>query len=141
MESPISLADDLLIEAERALRERFPRQAIATCHTAIEAATSGLLTRAMQARGLLDDEIDDELSTRSLTSKLASMLRKYTGSSLRAGNLPLWRDFGRLNDLRNDIVHRGQPPSDADAEFAIGVTRQLIAWLDVVRQRNASSLG
>jgi hypothetical protein len=133
---PLGLADDLLIEAERALTQRFPRQAIATCHTAIEAAASALLTQGMQKRGLVNREIDHQLSTRSLTSKLEVLLRRYTGFSLKRDNHALWRAFSELNDLRNDTVHRGQPPSDADAEFAIQVTRDLLDWLDVVRQRN-----
>ncbi|MBN1402789.1 MAG: hypothetical protein JXA74_18245 [Anaerolineae bacterium] len=135
-EQPLGLADDLLVEAERALTQRFPRQAIATCHTAIEAAASALLTQGMQKRGLADREIDHQLSTRSLTSKLEVLLRRYTGFSLKRDNHALWRAFSELNDLRNDTVHRGEPPVDADAEFAIHVTRDLLAWLDLVRQRN-----
>lgn len=139
-QEPVGLAEDLLIEAERALQQRFPRQAIATCHTAIEAATSALLTQAMQGHGCADDEIDHLLSTKSLTSKLVSLLRRYTGFSLRHDNRPLWRAFNQLNDLRNDIVHRGQAPTRRDAEFAIHATHQLLAWLGVIRQRNAASL-
>ena len=135
-EQPLHLADDLLIEAERALTLRFPRQAIATCHTAIEAAASSLLTQGMIKRGLEDREIDHQLSTRSLTSKLEVLLRRYTGFSLKRDNHGLWRAFGQLNDLRNDTVHRGQPPTEKDAEFAIQVTRDLLRWLDLVRQRN-----
>ena len=51
---PHSLADELLIEAERAMTQRFPRQAIATCHTALEAAASALLTYGMHKQGLED---------------------------------------------------------------------------------------
>ncbi|MBM3188298.1 MAG: hypothetical protein FJZ90_06190 [Chloroflexi bacterium] len=139
-EEPVGLAEDLLIEAERALQQRFPRQAIATCHTAIEAGTCALLTRAMLRRGCSDDEIDLTLSTKSLVSKLASLLRTYTGFSLRNDQRDLWNAFNRLNDLRNDIVHRGRTPDDEDAQFAIHVTRQLLNWLDVIYQRNAASL-
>ena len=133
---PLSLADDLLIEAERALAQRFPRQAIATCHTAIEAGASALLTRGMHRRGHGDREIDHVLSTRSLTSKLEVLLRSYTGFSLKQDNRSLWWSFNDLNDLRNDIVHRGKPPTTGDAEFAIRVTRDLLAWLELVRGRN-----
>ena len=135
-DQPVGLAEDLLIEAERALAQRFPRQAIATGHTAIEAAASSLLTQGMIKRGLEDREIDHQLSTRSLTSKLEVLLRRYTGFSLKRDNHGLWRAFGQLNDLRNDTVHRGQPPTEKDAEFAIQVTRDLLRWLDLVRQRN-----
>ena len=51
-----------LIEAERALKQRFPRQAIATSHSTIEAAASALPTRCMQRRDLPDEEIDEALS-------------------------------------------------------------------------------
>jgi hypothetical protein len=90
----------------------------------------------MQRRGMRDHAIDHLLSTRSLTSKLEVLLRKNTGFSLKQDNYPLWRAFNDLNDLRNDIVHRGQAPDREAAEFAISVTRDLIHWLDVVRQRN-----
>ncbi len=132
----LSLADDLLIEAERALAQRFPRQAIATCHTAIETAASALLTKGMIRRAMPDREIDELLSTKSLTSKLDSLLRVYTGFSLKHDNHPLWKSFAQLNDLRNDIVHRGKPPTVQDAAFTIQVTRDLLRWLDIVRLRN-----
>ena len=132
----VSLADDLLIEAERALVQRFPRQAIATCHTAIEAAASVLLTRGMHRRGFSDQEIDHTLSTKSLTSKLDALLRRHTGFSLKHHNRPLWKTFSQLNDLRNDIVHRGKRPLNQDAEFAIGTSRELLRWLEMVRLRN-----
>lgn len=134
---PVGLAEDLLIEAERALSQRFPRQAIATCHTAIEAATSALLTRGMKRRGRSDGEIDDLLPTKSLTSKLAALLARYTGFSLKRDNRALWNAFNELNDMRNDIVHRGNRPSDRHAEMAIDVTRELLGWLTMVRHRNA----
>jgi hypothetical protein len=133
---PLSLADDLLTEAERALTQRLPRQAIATCHTTLEAAASALLTQGMHKRGLGNQEIDHLLSTNSLTSKLEALLRRYTGFSLKLHNPGLWRDFNALNDLRNDTVHRGQRPTDDDAAFAIGVTRDLLEWLALVRARN-----
>jgi hypothetical protein len=136
LEEPVSLADDLLIEAERALRQRFPRQAIATCHSTIEAAASSLLTRGMQKQGLGNEEIDEALSTRSLTAKLEVLLRRYTGFSLKRDNYALWRSFNALNDLRNDIVHRGLRPTHDQGAFAIGVTRELLAWLNMVRDRN-----
>lgn len=132
----VSLADDLLIEAERALAQRFPRQAIATCHTAIETAASALLTRGMTRRAMPDREIDELLSTKSLTSKLDSLLRIYTGFSLKHDNHPLWKSFTQLNDMRNDIVHRGKPPTAQDAAFTIQITRDLLRWLDIVRLRN-----
>jgi hypothetical protein len=135
-EEPVGLAEDLLIEAERALAQRFPRQAIATCHTAIEAAASALLTRGMLKQDHPDDQIDFVLSTRSLTSKLDVLLRQHTGFSLKRHNRELWRAFNQLNDLRNDIVHRGKEPTTEDAAFAIQVARDLLRWLNMVRQRN-----
>jgi hypothetical protein len=135
-EEPVGLADDLLIEAERALAQRFPRQAIATCHTTIEAAVSVLLTHGMQRQGLSDSEIDHALSTRSLTSKLEALLRRYSGFSLKRDNPELWQRFSEINDLRNDIVHRGLRPTDADATYAIQVTRSILRWLKMVRGRN-----
>ena len=135
-EEPLGLAESLLVEAERALAQRFPRQAIATCHTALEAAASVLLTRGMHKRGLPDAEIDHLLSTQSLTSKLEAMLLRYTGFSLKRHNRALWQSFNQLNDLRNDTVHRGQRPTERDAAFAIQVTRDLLAWLAMVSQRN-----
>ncbi|MFH1086706.1 MAG: hypothetical protein V1772_13205 [Chloroflexota bacterium] len=135
-EEPLGLADSLLVEAERALAQRFPRQAIATCHTALEAAASALLTRGMLKRGLPDAEIDHLLSTQSLTSKLEAMLVRYTGFSLKRHNRPLWHAFNQLNDLRNDTVHRGQHPKEEHAAFAIQVTRDVLGWLAMVSQRN-----
>jgi len=135
-EEPVSLADNLLIEAERALAQRFPRQAIATCHTALETAASTLLTRGMMRRGLPNGQIDHLLSTKSLSSKLDGLLRSYTGFSLKRNNRELWRAFSELNEVRNDIVHRGGTPRVADAEFVIRVTRQVIEWLAIVRGRN-----
>lgn len=132
----ISLADDLLIEAERALKQRFPRQAIVTCHSTVEAAVSSLLTHGMKRQGSSDEEIDDVLSTRSLTAKLDVLLRRYTGFSLKRDQYALWRSFSELNDLRNDIVHRGLMPTDEQAAFAIGITRDLLRWLEIVRSRN-----
>lgn len=135
-EEPVGLADDLLIEAERALAQRFPRQAIATCHTTIEAAVSVLLTHGMQRQGLSDSEIDHALSTRSLTSKLEALLRRYSGFSLKRDNPELWQRFSEINDLRNDIVHRGLRPTHDDATYAIQVTRSILRWLKMVRGRN-----
>ena len=126
----------MLIEAERALAQRFPRQAIATCHTAIEAACSSLLTGAMQHRGHPDYEIDELLATKSLTSKLDPLLRRHTGFGLKRANLRLWQEFNDLKDLRNDIVHRGRTPDAADAAEAIATTRNVLSWLAMVRQRN-----
>ena len=134
---PVGLAQDLLIEAERALAQRFPRQAIATCHTAVEAATSALLTGGMHRRRRSDPEIDHLLSTKSLTAKLGVLLGRYTGYSLKRDNYALWNDFNRLNDLRNDVVHRGDRATEEDAKFAIEVTRELLRWLSMVCQRNA----
>ncbi len=133
---PIDLADELLIEAERALVQRFPRQAIATCHTTIEAAASALLTKGMSRRGLDDEAIDHSLSTRSLTSKLAALMGRFCGFNLRNDNRALWQAFGQLNDMRNDIVHRGMRPTEADAELAISTTRSVLDWMRMVRQRN-----
>ena len=133
---PVGLADDLLMEADRALSQRFPRQAITTCHTAVETAVSALLTRGMVRRNVPDREIDHTLSTRSLTSKLDALLRVYTGFTLKRDNAPLWKSFNLLNDLRNDIVHRGRRPTVDDAEGALRTARELIAWLQMVRGRN-----
>jgi len=132
----VSLAGDLLIEAERALSQRFPRQSIATCHTAIEASASSLLTSGMLKRGLPDRQIDHVLSTKSLTSKLDHLLNTYTGFSLKRHNRSLWKSFNEVNDLRNDIVHRGHRPDHPDAERAIAVTREVLRWLYMVRVRN-----
>ncbi len=133
---PVSLAQSLLMEAERALVERFPRQAITTCHTAIEAATSSLLTRGMGQRGKSDREIDHLLATKSLPSKLGSLMRRYTGFGLRRDNYALWQSFDRVNTLRNNVVHRGISPPQRDAEFSIEVTRDLLDWLAMVSSRN-----
>ncbi len=133
---PISLAQDLLMEAERALAQRFPRQAIATSHTAIETAASRLLNRGMTRRGIPDEEIDQVLSTRSLVAKLDVLLRTYAGFSLKHDNRNLWKRFNQLSDMRNDIVHRGRQPSHSDAELAILIAREVISWLAMVRQRN-----
>ncbi|MFO7919087.1 MAG: hypothetical protein R6V13_13540, partial [Anaerolineae bacterium] len=131
-EEPVSLARSLLMEAERALVERFPRQAITTCHTAIEAATSNLLSRGMRRRRKSDREIDHLLATKSLLSKLGSLLQRYTGFGLRRDNYALWQAFDRFNTLRNNVVHRGIAPSQEDAEFSIEVTRELLDWLAMV---------
>ncbi len=133
---PVSLSDDLLIEAERALAQRFPRQAIATCHIAVEIAASALLTRGMRKRGVPNKEIDEVLSTRSLTSKLDVLLRAYTGFSLKRHNPSLWKSFNLLNDLRNDAVHHGRHATTEDAQLALNITRELVAWLDMVSARN-----
>jgi hypothetical protein len=132
---PVSLADDLLIEAERALGERFPRQAIASAHTALEAGTSSLLTARMSQSGLPDREIDYLLSTKSLIYKLDAMMRRYTGFSLKHDHRTLWEQFGRLTELRNDIVHRGLQPQPGDAEFAIATAGDILAWLIFIRDR------
>lgn len=136
-QEPVSLADNLLIEAERALAQRFPRQAVATCHTALETAASGLLTRGMMRRGLPDGQIDHLLSTKSLSSKLDGLLRSYTGFSLKRDNRALWHAFSEMNEVRNDIVHRGGTPRVTDAEFVIRITRRVIEWLAMVRGRNS----
>jgi len=133
---PVSLAQDLLMEAERALGQRFPRQAIATSHTAIETAASRLLNRGMTRRGIPDDEIDHVLSTKSLIAKLDVLLRTYCGFSLKRDNHGLWKRFNQLSDMRNDIVHRGKRPSNSDAELAILIAREVVSWLAMVRQRN-----
>jgi hypothetical protein len=138
---PIELADELLIEAERALVQRFPRQTIASCHTTIEAAASALLTEGMVRRGMDDDQIDQMLSTRSLTSKLAALMGAYCGFNLRNDNRALWQAFGQLNDLRNDTVHRGLRPTYKQAQEALRTTRSLLAWLRMVRQRNRRNAG
>lgn len=135
-EDPVSLAQSLLMEAERALVERFPRQAITTCHTAIEAATSKLLSRGMRRRNKSDREIDHLLATKSLPSKLCSLLRTYTGFGLRRDNYALWDSFDRFNTLRNNVVHRGIAPPQEDAEFSIEVTHELLDWLAMVSSRN-----
>ena len=133
---PVSLSDNLMMEAERALLQRFPSQAIATCHTAIETAASTLLTKRMSRRSVPDEEIDYVLSTKSLTAKLDILLQTYTGFSLKRDNRSLWNSFNLLNDLRNDAAHRGKRPSVADAQFAIDTARELLRWLEGVRLRN-----
>jgi len=133
---PVSLAQDLLMEAERALAQRFPRQAIATSHTAIETAASSLLNRGMVRRNIPDDEIDHVLSTKSLVAKLDVLLRTYAGFSLKLDNHNLWKRFNLLSDMRNDIVHRGKRPSSGDAELSIAIAREVLSWLGMVRQRN-----
>lgn len=133
---PVSLSESLMMEAERALLQRFPGQAIATCHTAIEAAASALLTQRMIRRNVPDKEIDYVLSTKSLTAKLDILLQTYTGFSLKRDNRLLWNSFNQLNDLRNDAAHRGKRPSVADAQFAIDTAREVLRWLEGVRSRN-----
>jgi len=133
---PVSLGDSLMMEAERALLQRFPSQTIATCHTAIETAASALLTKRMSRRNVPDEEIDYVLSTKSLTAKLDVLMQTYTGFSLKRDNHLLWNSFNTLNDLRNDVAHRGKRPSAADAQFAINTARQLLRWLEGVRLRN-----
>jgi hypothetical protein len=133
--APSDLADDLLMEAERALTERFPRQAIATCHTVLETAVSALLTYGMSRRGLASSAIDDLLTSRSLAAKLDSLLETYTSYSLKRHNRPVWLRYNQLSDLRNDIVHRGRRPTNDDAAFALQVTRDILAWLAFVKSR------
>lgn len=133
--NPINLADDLLIEAERALSERLPRQAVASCHTVLETAVSALLTRGMVNRGLTSEAIDDLLQSRSLAAKLDTLLEMYSGYSLKRHNRGLWKSFVALSDLRNDIVHRGYSPDVAQASTALQSTRDILAWLDFVKTR------
>jgi hypothetical protein len=133
--APTELADDLLMEAERALTERFPRQAIATCHTVLETAVSALLTYGMSRRGLASSAIDDLLTSRSLAAKLDSLLETYTSYSMKRHNRPVWKRYNQLSDLRNDIVHRGRTPTHDDAAFALQVTREILAWLAFVKTR------
>jgi hypothetical protein len=90
----------------------------------------------MTRRGLPDAEIDYILTTKSLTNKLDALLIQYTGSSLKKHNHALWASFNKLNDLRNDIVHRGKSPTNQDAELVIGITRELLRWLAVLRSQN-----
>lgn len=138
--APTDLADDLLMEAERALTERFPRQAIATCHTVLETAVSSLLTYGMSRRGLASNAIDDLLTSRSLAAKLDSLLETYTSYSLKRHNRPVWQRYNQLSDLRNDIVHRGRAPTHDDAAFALQVTREILAWLSFVKSRLGGAL-
>jgi hypothetical protein len=133
---PVSLADELMMEAERAYSQRFTRQAITTCHTAVETGVSALLSRQMRRRGLTDSAIYDTLASRALAAKLDVLLQRNTGSSLRRSNWPLWKAFNTLNDLRNDVVHRGKRPSPQEAQFAIETARGLLRWMDVLRSRN-----
>jgi len=133
---PVSLADELMMEAERALSQRFPRQVITTCHTAVETAVSALLTWGMKRRGVRDRVIDETLATRALTAKLDVLLQRNTGSGLKRSNRPLWKAFNMLNDLRNDVVHRGRRPSPQEAEFAMSTARDLLHWMEVLRSRN-----
>ncbi|MHB9032728.1 MAG: hypothetical protein ACYC6L_06745 [Anaerolineae bacterium] len=134
-DEPVDLADELLMEAEHALSERFPRQALATCHSVLETAVSNLLTIGMTKRGLASSAIDDLLLSKSLAAKLDSLLETYTSYSLKRHNRQLWTEYVRFSDIRNDIVHRGHNPSHADAEFALQVTRDIMAWLNFVRSR------
>jgi len=133
---PVSLAEELMMEAERAFTQRFTRQAITTCHTAIETGVSALLSRGMSRRGASDAVIDHTLATRALTAKLDVLLQKNTGSSLRRTNRSLWKAFNMLNGLRNEVVHRGKRPSPQEAQFAIKTARDLLQWLAVLRSRN-----
>ncbi|NLG49650.1 MAG: hypothetical protein GX552_06025 [Chloroflexi bacterium] len=132
---PVTLAHELVMEAERALSQRLPRQAITTCHTALETATSALLTWGMRRRDVPDRQLDNILATKSLTSKLDGLLRQYTGFSMKRDQRALWKAFNQFNDLRNDVVHRGKYPSSEDAEFAVSTTRSMLDWLDMVRDR------
>lgn len=137
-ENPVSQAEDLLMEAERALRQRFPRQAITTSHTTIETAASALLNHGMTRRRVPEDEIGHLLTTKSLNAKLDTLLNAYTGFSLKRDNHSLWKSFNLLNELRNDVVHRGKRPSVRDAELAIQCARDIVTWLEMVAQRNRS---
>jgi hypothetical protein len=138
--APAELADDLLMEAERALTEHFPRQAIATCHTVLETAVSSLLTLGMTRRGLASSAIDDLLTSRSVAAKLDSLLETYTSYSLKRHNRPVWQRFNQISNLRNDIVHRGRRPTHDDAAFALQATREILAWLAFVRTRIGGGL-
>jgi hypothetical protein len=130
-----SLAEDLLLEAERALAQRFARQAVATCYSALEAAAASLLTARMKVHGRSDREIDATLAGKGLASKLDSLLRTYTGYSLRKDNHELWHAFYDLLALRNDVVHRGLYPSDANVREAMRITRNAMDWLEMVAAR------
>jgi hypothetical protein len=130
-----SLAEDLLLEAERALAQRFARQSVATCYSALETAAAGLLTVRMKGHGRSDREIDATLAGKGLASKLDSLLRTYTGYSLRRDNRELWQEFYDLLSLRNDVVHRGAFPTDARVRAAIRITRNAMDWLDMVAAR------
>jgi len=133
---PVSLADELMMESERAHSQRFTRQAITTCHTAVETAVSALLSRQMGRRGITDSVVYHTLAARALAAKLDVLLQRNTGSSLRRSNRPLWKAFNMLNDLRNDVVHRGKRPSPQEAQFAIQTAHDLLQWMDVLRSRN-----
>lgn len=129
------LAEDLLLEAERALAQRFARQSVATCYSALETAVAALLTARMKGHGRSDREIDATLAGKGLASKLDSLLRTYTGYSLRRDNHELWHAFYDLLALRNDVVHRGVHPSNAQVRNAIRITRNAMDWLDMVAAR------
>lgn len=132
---PADLADELLMEAERALAERLPREALATCHTVLETEVSSLLTAGMTKRGLPSTAIDDLLMSRSLAAKLDSLLETYTSYSLKRHNRSLWQQFNQFSIMRNDAVHRGHKTTDDEARFALQVTRDILAWLSFVRSR------
>ncbi|MGI6380556.1 MAG: hypothetical protein ACOX2R_07280 [Anaerolineae bacterium] len=130
-----SLAEDLLLEAERALAQRFARQAVATCYSALEASAASLLTVRMKGHGRSDREIDATLAGKGLASKLDSLLRTYTGYSLRRDNHELWHAFYDFLALRNDVVHRGLYPSDERVREAMRITRNIMDWLAMVTAR------
>ena len=124
------------MEAEMALSRRFPRQALTTCYSTIETAVSALLTRGMRRRGVPDDEIDQVLSSKNLAAKLDSLLVRYSGFTLKRDQRTLWKAFMQLNELRNDVVHRGERVTEADARAALQTTYELLDWLATVSSRN-----
>lgn len=124
------LHDALLQEAELlGRRQGSTRAAVVIAHTAVETCMARALRSLLEAQAPnVADAMEDLLDGFGLLRpRIQKLWEALTGEKLTQHQS--WANYRTSAELRNAVVHRGEPVSDVQAATALDVTRTMIDHL------------
>jgi hypothetical protein len=132
----IPYAEALIDSAQRWIDANEPSMAIIVLHTAVEVATSRVLSIGLRSKGMadLDEAIGHLVQSYNITNeRIRKLYQAVTKDDVT--KRPFWGDLVESARRRNGVVHRGERFRRQDAEGGLHAARDLVSHLLVVEKQ------
>ena len=119
----------LQLDAEASLDRRAYTLAVVKSFQALEMFVENTILERYQIHGLTEQEALNVLQVKWRTKdRLKDLMRDTSGHS--AGETSGWQEWNEhYENVRNEVVHRGKEPSEAEAKRVVQLNSDLMMWV------------